>query len=154
MNSVHVANDPGFDPFLDEASALVGVAVVAHLGDHLSLRRGGAQFARLGDRVRKRLLDVGVLAHLDRHHRGREVHVVGCRNHNTVDLVLHLLEHLAEIAVAGRHGELLGDLPGAVEVHVAQGHDLLANVGAGVDVALAFSTDADARNAHLFAGGR
>ena len=93
------------------------------------------RLADLADRMGQRLLAVDVLAAIDGGHRRHGVVVVGRADEDPVDILLHLVQHLAEIA------ELLGlgipgqGLAGVTPIDVAQGDD----VGAiscldGVDV--------------------
>ena len=84
------------------ADGVEGVPLVAHLRDDLVLLGGLHQLADLVDRVRQRLLAVDVLAALDGGHGGHRVGMVGRGDDDRVDLLVHLVEHLAEVA------ELLG----------------------------------------------
>ena len=77
---------------------LVGLALVAHLGDDLVLAGRLGDGAGLEHRVRQRLLAVDVLAGPHHGHRDRGVRVVRRGDDDGVDVLL-LLEHLAEVEV-------------------------------------------------------
>ena len=79
---------PAPDPLADQARAVAGVALVAHLRRHLVLARRLGQHARLVTRVRQRLLHVHVLAGLHRRHGDHRVGVVRRRNDDRVDVLL------------------------------------------------------------------
>jgi len=71
----------------------------AHLRDELLLARDLGHHPRLIDAVRQRLLAVAVLAQLHRHHARHGVGVIRRADHDRVDLLVHLVQQLAEILV-------------------------------------------------------
>ena len=92
---------PAGDPLLQQPVAFEGVALVAHLRDHALFLRGLVQLARFPQRIRERLLHADVLAEPDGVHRRGVMRVVGRGDGHRLDL-LHLVEHLPEIAVLPR----------------------------------------------------
>ena len=74
--------------------------------------------------MRQRLLTITVQSPPHGPQRSWGVHVVGRADDHGVEFLL--LDHLAEVAIAGRLGELLkGPLRRAI-VRIAQSHDVLA----------------------------
>ena len=128
-----VADGAAPDPLADEAGALAGVALVAHLGHDVGLLGRLGQEAGLLDRMGQRFLDVDVLAQLDGGHGDDGVVVIGGRHGHGVD-ALFLLQHAPEVAVLGRL--LVHGLLGRLELLVAQepGHGLVVDVAEGDDV--------------------
>ena len=140
--------NPGPDQLDALAEAVLGRALVAHLGAELLLGGEGAHQPRFLDRPGQRLLAEAVLAHPHGHHARRGVGVVGRADGHGVDLVAQLLEHLAVVEVLLRFGVLLPHLVEDVAVDVAEGDDLAVRAGV-VGVAVALAADADAREADL-----
>ena len=122
----HVADCAVGDPFPDQAHVLGGVALVAYLCDYLVLDGGLAKGADLGHRVRQGLLAIHVLAALDRIHAGHRMRVVRRADDYRVDLLVELVEHLAEVGELLGLGELLESPSGAIGVDVAQADDVRA----------------------------
>ena len=65
-----------------------------------------------------------MLSPLDSGHSRHRVCMVRRPYHNRVDLIFHLIEHLAEITEHLRLRKLL-DCRGALQVNVAQSHDII-----------------------------
>ena len=147
MGLFGLADGPAPDHFAQVADAVAAVALVAHLRHDAHLRRGVLEQARFGHGVRQRLLHVDVLAEFHRHVGRGGVGVVRGGDGAGVYLVAHLVEHVAVVAVHLGVLETLHGRPGAVPVHVAQGHDVL--VAALGDVAAALAARADARDVEL-----
>jgi hypothetical protein len=175
----HFAEQPGVDPFLHEADALVRVTLVSHLRANAVQAGEPEQFARFADRLGKRFLDIHVLAHHDRHVGRQEMHMVRRRDADGVDLVVHLDQHLSKIRVAFGVGKfrhqllhvgnrrLLGlavlalailrlrvRIPRGLRslpIDIAQGDHLLLLVRH--DIAEALAAAADLSDAHLGARG-
>ena len=145
-----IADSAVLDPFADQARALAGVTLVAHLGDDLGLLGGLGQEAGFLDRVGQGLLNVDMLAQLDGGHGDDGVVVVWRRHGDSIDH-LFLFQHPAEIAVLGRlvvHRLFVGletvrpDEPGhALVVDVAEGDDVLGADAARVREAHAADAD-------------
>ena len=135
MDFAHGTDHARLDPFLQHAGALIRMALIAHLGDNSRFNRGRLQHAGLADRMRERFLHIDVLAHLDRHERGREMRMVRRRNRDCINLITHFRQHLPVIAIAGDIGKLVENSPSAREVHVAQGNDVLAGRVHHIDLA-------------------
>jgi len=147
-----VAQDAIFDQ-LDAAPELpAGGALVAHLGGDLLLLRRLAHPARFVDAAGHRFLDEGVLAGLHRGHTGDGVGMVRRGDDDAVDLLLHLVEHLAEIVERGDVGVFPAGRLRLAVVHVAEGHDVRLP-GHHVRVPLAAAADADEGDVELRVGG-
>ena len=102
--------------------------------------------------MRQRLLAVDVLAHLHGHDGGRGVRVVGRADRHGVDLLAHLVEHLAVVDVTfWPSGTSRACRLASVLVDVAEGDDV-AEVAGLVDVAGALAADADAGDVQLLVG--
>ena len=93
------ANGTLFDPLLRHALTVHRAALVAHLRDNFRFFRGAMQVTHLGDVIAERLLHADVLAVLDGMHRGEVMRVVGSRDDDAVDVLGHLIEHLAEVLI-------------------------------------------------------
>ncbi len=157
---------PAQDDLHCPAQAVGSRALIAHLRGDLHLLGRLAHVPGLGDRVRQRLLAVDVLAHVHRHQAGRRVRVVRRADGDGVDLLAHLVEHLAVVEVRFRvvlslprpRLDLFGVaqvFQGVVEmvlVDVADGDNVAEFAGLG-NVAVALAADADAGNADGFIGG-
>ncbi len=92
-----------------------------------------------------------MLAHAHRHHAGRGVGVVGRADGHRVDLLAHILEHLAVVEVLLRLGILRAHLVEAFAVDVAKGDNLTVLAGV-VGVAVSLAANADTGEADLFIG--
>ena len=145
------AQNPRSDQLDPRAEAILGGPLIAHLGTELLLGGERPHQPRLLDRPGQRLLAEAVLAHPHGHHAGRGVGVVGRADRHRVDLVAHLLEHLAVVEVLLRLGVLFTHLVEDFAVDVAQGDDLTVSAGV-VGVTVSLAADADAREADLFIG--
>ena len=84
------------------------MSVVAHLRDDAVLLRLAREELHLLERERERFLHVHVDAAADGHQGGDRMVVVGRRDERGVDLVAHLLEHLAVVRALPRAGEVEG----------------------------------------------
>ena len=161
---VHVGGDvgdimhhAGLDEGLELEVILSGMALVAHLGDHVRvLERYVDEELVLEERTAHRLFTIDVDAFLDGTHGDREMGEVGRGYEHRFDLGGHLVEHLAEVLVLGNAREL-GDGPlGMRRSHVDVAkcddvdhfgpHDLR-------DVVLAPVADADEGDLDLFGWG-
>ena len=109
VDRVDVADRAILDPFAERANRIEGVALVAELGHDLVLLGRLHQGPDLADGMGQRLLAIDVLAPLDRRHRRHRVGVVRRADDHRVDLVAHLLEHLAIVLVHLGLGELRED---------------------------------------------
>ena len=137
---------------LDDAAVIrSGMNLRAHLRGPLVFVGDLGQDAGFADRVRQRLLAVAVLAHPHRHRGGRRVDMIGRTHHDGVDLAVHLLEHLAEVAIPLGLGELLHRRLAAPVVDVAEGHDILA--GAVADVPTTLPSHANPGNREFLVWG-
>ena len=114
------------DPLAQRADPPRRVPLVAELRDHLGLAGGLADLANLVDRVGQGLLAVDVFAAFQCGHAGHRVRVVRRADHHGVDVLVHRVEHLAEIFESLGLGELLERAGRPALVHVAQRDDVLA----------------------------
>ena len=137
MNLANRPEHAGVDPFLGEAGALVGVPLIAHLGDDPVLQRGGLEEARFLDRVRQGFLHVDVLAHFNRHERDWKMHVIGRGHRDCIDAVAHFREHLPVVAITCRLRQLRERALARDKIDVAQRDDVLAEAGHGIAIAFA-----------------
>ena len=97
----------------------------------------------------ERLFAKDVLSTPDGINARHRVRMVGRGHRYRVDLFIHLIEHLAEVAVFFRFGEII-ELPARlILIHVAQGNDILAAASSYARSAL--PGDADARDIQLVA---
>jgi hypothetical protein len=144
MTLLHRADEACLVPFLDQPDTLVGVALIAHLGDAPLAGRQFGQGAGLAQRVGERLLDEDVLAEVDRHAGGGEVDVVGSGDAHRVDPVAHFLEHLAEVLIVLRSAflVLVHGLGRVLAVAIAESNHFAAAI-AGGKVALSLHAEAD-----------
>ena len=127
MDRVYVADGAVADPLDKHSAALEGMALVAHLRDDLVPLSGLDHRAAFGDGVGQRLFAVHVLAMLHgRNGRDRMV-MIRSANHHGVDVFVHLVEHLAEVAEPFGLGMVLECPRGIAPVHVAEGDDVVAS---------------------------
>src|SRR5262249_49909519 len=112
--------------------------------------RNQAHLPGFVDGVGQRLLAVDVLAEAHRHDAGRGVRMVRRADGDGVELLGHLVEHLAVVEVPFRVFEPRGLFVEGVLVDVADGDDLAQTAGV-VDVAVALATDADPGEAEFLA---
>ena len=113
VHLAHGADRAVPDPLADQADALAGMALVAHLRGHLRLAGGLGDLAGLVHRVRQGLLAVDVLARLDGHHGRDGMDMVRRRHHDGVDVLVLLLEHHPKVVVLRGVRELL-ERPGGL----------------------------------------
>ena len=125
LHLAHRPDDAGLDPLADEPGAVVGVALVPHLGDDALLAGHRGQGARLGDGPGEGLLAVDVLAAPHRLHRDDRVGVVGSGDDDRVEVGL-VVEHAPVVGVGARLGIEGERARGVPEVDVAERRDVLA----------------------------
>ena len=151
VNAEDIAEHAGLVPLFEEAGALGGVALIAHLSGDFLLAGAGGEEARLGDGVRHGLLDEDVFTQRHRRHRDGEMHVIGRRDGDGVDLRAQLVEELAVIAEARDRRVGLERVGRAGVVDIGKGDEIfLLHRGDGCAAAAA---DADAGDVE-FAVGR
>ena len=97
------ADDPLLDPLLGHALTFIGAPLVTHVGDDARLRRGLVQVTDFADVIAKRFLHADVLFVLQRPHGSEIMRVVWGGDNDTIDLVGHFVEHLAEVLIQLRH---------------------------------------------------
>ena len=144
--------DARLDVVLELVVVVARVSLVAHLGDDAVLALRRHQQLALLEGVGEGLLGEDAEPALHRRHEGGEVREVGIHHGDGVDLAVHRVQHLAEVAETGHVRVLLerGDALLAVKVRVAERGDL---DDAGLlelpDVVPGLLADADTRKAHL-----
>ena len=136
-----VAYGPVPDPFAQQADALHGMTLVAHLGRDLGLPGGFCDCPGLEYAVGQGLFAVDVLAQSQGRHSRRGMDVVGGPHDHGVDVLL-LFQHDAEIAIAFGVGERLETLGRPDPIHVAESHDVLADHAGEVPPSLPAHADA------------
>ena len=144
-----LADNAGLNHFHRTAQAVARAALVAHLRDDLLLGGEQAQVACFGDRVRERLLHVGVLAHLHGEARGWRVDVVGRGDDDGVEALAHLLVELAVVTVALRLRVFFEAFAQRVAVHIAERDDVRAALRTFVGVTGALAARTDDGDIHL-----
>ena len=126
------------------------MALVAQLGHDLVLAGRFHHRADLVDGVGHRFFAVDVLAAFHGCDGCHGVHVVGSGDQHRIDTLVHLVVHLAEVAEDLGLREPGQILPGALGVHVAQGHELdLARLLQLIDVPAGLAPCADRGDADL-----
>ena len=107
MDLTHVADGAAANVFVAGARAVARVSLVAHLRDDAGfLLRLLRQRTRLLDRPAEGLLHVDVLVQIHGCERDDCMHVIRCRDHDRIDVLL-LVEHLAIVAVSLQPRDLL-----------------------------------------------
>ncbi len=142
MNFLDGADRAVVDVFPIEPQAVAGVALVAHLRDDAGLFGNLGHAPRLENRMGHGLFAINVLAHLHGHDRRRRVDVVGGADDHRINVLVLLLEHLAKVPVDLGLRMLLDGRSGPVQVHVAQGHDILTRDA--LDITAAATANANA----------
>jgi hypothetical protein len=142
VHLTHLAEHAGVVPLLEQARALAGVALVAHLRRELFLAGDARHLARLPHGVRDRFFDEHVLAVRHRGHRDGEVHVIGDGDGYRVDLAVHFVEHHAEI-LKPRDGRVGLERPRAARLVDIAECDEVFRGGVGGDVRGAAPAAAD-----------
>ena len=117
------------------------------------MARGGFPHdPRLVDRSCQRLFTVNVFAQLHRRNRGDRVRVVGCRDQNRIDLLFHLIEHLAEVLIPLRFRMLLVDIARPLRIHVAERDEIVAHAMKRIETAPSLTADTDSGNVQFAIG--
>ena len=145
------SDDAGAQPFVGQAGAFGGVALVTHLRGDAGLAGRLGHRAALGQGARQRLLAIDRLARAEGGHRGDGVDVIRRADRNRVDVLRLLVEHFAKVLVAPRPGKGLEGAGGTVVIDIAKGDDIGAETGEGGDVAAAHAAGPDARQVDTFA---
>ena len=148
----NLADDPGLDPFVREPRPFRRVPLIPHLGDDPGGLRRLGQLPGLEDRVREGLLGVDVFPGLDRRHRRDGMDVVRRADRHRVDVPGFRVDHLAEILVTPRLRVGVERSGAALFVHVAEGHDVGAELREPGDIAPSHPAGADPRHVQPLAG--
>ena len=113
------------DPFLGEALAFHGAALVAHLREHAGLLGRAMQVANFPDRVAERLLHADRLLVLERPHRGRRSACGPAWRRSPHRCPSPSLEHLAEVREGLGAGYFCFALSRVFGIHVDDGDDVV-----------------------------
>ena len=150
----HLADHSGADRFHRLADALAGVALISHLGDHLVALLGFQEGSRLPDVMGQRLLGVNVDPALHRRERGGEMRVIRGGNDHRVDVLVHLVEHHAEVVVKRLRGApVLHVFRTEIAVHIAEGDEIFLAASLLVRLPRDPATRADESDVELAVSG-
>ena len=150
MNFGHIADRPRLDNFHRTTQAILGRALVTHLGADAVFFRDLAEQVVLEHGAGEWLLNVDVLLGTHRHRGRQRVHVVGRADREGID-GLHqfgIVEQLAEVRYSLGFRPLFELRTEVILVDVAQADDF-HEFARLVDVARTFAADADACNAQF-----
>ena len=123
-NGGHILDDAGLFPSLELEIVGFGMALVTHLGNDIIFLGGPHHDLNLLEGTCHRFLHIDMLAIADGFDGDGEVRMVGHTYRDGIDLVSHLLEHLAEILEAGSFREHVHDLlcMGCSHIYITEGH--------------------------------
>jgi len=148
VDLAHRPDRPRLDQLHDAAVVRAGVNLRAHLRGQFVLVGQLDHHADLRHRMGQRLFTVAVFAHPHGGHGGGGMDVIGRGDEHGVDLIAHLVQQLAKIAVLLGLGESFETAFRPALVHIAQGDDVFA--GTIADVPGALPSHADAGNVQFF----
>ena len=154
VDLAHLAQHAALENLDVAALSVRAVAVVAHLRDDAARFRHLAKTFRLPPRTHEGLLHVDVAAALHRRDGAGGVHVVRRGDDHGVEALLAFEQVAPDLVGAHLRVGLGHPLGGAVEtfaVHVAERHDLLAQIEELAEVRPAAPAAADERHADLVA---
>ena len=147
MDVAHGPDSPCLNKLHHPPVIVPGVDLSSHLGDEFVLAGDCCHQSGFVDAVGQRFLAVAMLAEFHRHHPGRGVDMIRGTDHDRVDLVVHLIEHRAEILIPLGRGEFLKGACCSALINITQGDDVLACYT--VHVGRAATANADAGNVQL-----
>jgi hypothetical protein len=130
------------------------MALVTELCDDLVFAGGGLEGADFLDGMGQWLFAVNVFAAAHGFEGDHGVGVIGRADHHGVESRAHLVEHDPIILEPPGLGILLKLFGGVIVVDVAEGDDVVAFGGHGIDVRAALAADADARHVDTGVGRR
>src|SRR5579862_1033105 len=151
VDLLDVADQAGLDDLDRLAQVPAGASLVAHLGGDLVLGRDLGHLPGFVDVVGQGLLRIDAFAQLHGHDAGAGVVIVGDADGDAVDLLGHLVEHLAVVEVLLGLRELRPCLVVSLVVDVAEADDV-AELGDVAHVAPTLASRADAGDADLGVG--
>ena len=103
------------------ANAVTRMTLIAHLRNNLVALAGFEESSRLPDVVRERLLRVDMNTALHGSKRSGEMRVVRRRDDHCIDLLVHLVEHHAEVIVERlRSAPVLHVFCAMVSIYIAE----------------------------------
>ena len=126
----NLSNDPALDQLHRGPVRACGMDLRSHLRDKFCFFRDQAKLSRFVDVVRQRLLAINVLAMVHRGHGRCRMRVIRCGNMNRIDLVGHLIKHLAKVGEPLRLGMLFTGCSQIVCIDIAERDDVDFGVGA------------------------
>ena len=149
MNFLHLADGPGADNFNSLTQAIFCGTLVAHLGADLLFPGKFPENTGFLDRMGKWLLHIYMFAHAHGHGGGGGMCVIRSADHHAINILAHFLEHLAEIVVLFRLGELLTLLAKGIVIHIADGNHI-AELSCLINVTATLATHTHAGEAQAF----
>ena len=126
MHFVDGTNGSRLDQFHAASVICASVNLRSHLCHHFLLPRDPHQRSNFVNRMSQWLFAIAVLAPIHRFRRDNGVSVVGCRDDNRINLLVHLVQHHTIIGEAPRPGKLRGELVRLRHIYIAQRNDILA----------------------------
>ncbi len=152
MNRMDLADGAVPDPLAKVADAIEGVTLIAQLGDDVLLFSRLHQSTNLVHRVGQRFFAVEMLPVFQNGHRRHGVKMIGRGDHDSVDLLVHFIQHLAKVLKLLGVRKLLEGSRSLARVGISQGHDI-GKASDAVDIIGAPATDANASKVDLLARG-
>jgi hypothetical protein len=149
-----VAHRPGPHPLAQLANAIVAVALVSELSNHIVTFCGRHQCTYFVHIVCKWLLAVHMLAMLHGFHGDHCMRMVGRADYHGINIVLELVQHHAEVFVSLRVGILVELVLGVLLINIAEGDQCGAFGHHRVDISTTLAADPDAGEAYLAEGSR
>ncbi len=93
-----IFDDPGFFPCLKLEIIGFGVSLITHLGYHIRIfQRSFNQQFRFIKCSGQRFFHVNMFSGFQREHTNGKMRMVGCRNHNGIEILSGFIKHHAEI---------------------------------------------------------
>ena len=148
-----LANGAGPQRLHALAHASARGALVAHLRANLVLLRHQPHLARFPHSMGQRLLAIHVNALVHRADGGRRVGVIRGGHGAGIDVLAHLVEHLAEVGKLLGLGPFLSRAAAAIEITITK-RNHLANLASTTYVATAFAAHSDAGHSDAFIGAK
>ena len=152
MRLTDLSNDTSPHQFDGPAEAPLCGTLVSHLRDNVVARGGFPHDPRLVDRTCQRLFTVNVFAQFHCRNRGDGVRVVGCRDQNRINLLFHLIEHLAEVLIPLRSRMFLVNIARPLRIHVAERDEIVAHAVKRIEAAPSLAADTDSGNVQFDVG--
>ena len=121
------------------------MSLVAELGHDLMRFGCLHQLTDFVNRMGERFFAVEMFPMFDRGHPRHRVEMIGGSDHYGIDALMHIVKHLAEIAVTPGIGIFLKRVRSMAFIDVAQSNDVVAT-GDGIEIACPLAADANPSN--------